>query len=82
MKQILIKKWDWMLNVNTKLEAQIINKFVEDGWYNKEEYEALITKMKDFAKDVDYETWYTISYYLSFDNYYEELKGTDLIREI
>ena len=45
-------------------------------------YNELIKKMTDFAHDLDCDTWYSFSYYLDFDTYYEELDGTDLIREI
>lgn len=89
-KKVWINAKEWIESADTPLEAELIKKYFKTGWYNKSQYEIAkrncineADKRYKASKDrKDYDAWYSFTYYLDFDEFYEEdeyTKGRDSI---
>lgn len=79
-KEIYIDKEDYVNMANTKTEARIFNDLIETGWYNRKRYTDLMKRLKDAAKYSDFDTNYSISQLLSFDELLQELLNDETAR--
>lgn len=91
-KKVWINAKEWIESADTPLEAELIKKYFKTGWYNKSQYETAkrncineADKRYKASKDrKDYDAWYSFTYYLDFDEFYEEgeyTKGRDSIQD-